>query len=276
MLSSWSYPAEATRSLVESALQQKVAIERLRGACIMKKGICNPMKVMLLKDVYKLGRAGEVKRVADGYGRNYLIPQGLAALASPGMLKQADRIRDAAERERARLNVELTAVFDQLNGLQLAFPMKAGETGKLYGSVTTAMIADAIHEQKGIEIERSQIDSQPLKTIGVHALNVRLTVDLLPELQVVVHHEDLPPESAFEGLEIEEEEAEAIGTFTDLQAELEAEEARLEEELSEAEDDMLAEADSETEHPPDERGEADASAHADEPLTEDITNEDEG
>jgi large subunit ribosomal protein L9 len=183
------------------------------------------MEVMLLKDVFKLGRAGDVKRVADGYGRNYLIPQGLATMATPGALKQTDRIRAAAELERARLNKELTAVHEQLNGLQLNFPVRAGETGKLYGSVTNQMISEAIGEQLGIEVDRHQIDSEPLKTLGVHTVSARLTVDLIPELTIVVHREDLPPESAFEVEEVEEVEEEAIGTFSDLQAELEAEEA---------------------------------------------------
>jgi large subunit ribosomal protein L9 len=183
------------------------------------------MEVMLLKDVYKLGRAGDVKRVADGYGRNYLIPQGFATLATPGALKQSDRIRASAEEERARLNQELTAVFEVLNGLQLNFPVKAGETGKLYGSVTTQMISEAIMESKGIEVDRSQIISEPLRTLGVHPVSVRLTVDLILELTVVVHREELPPESAFEQ---EVEEPEGLGSFADLQAELEAEEAEAE------------------------------------------------
>jgi large subunit ribosomal protein L9 len=182
------------------------------------------MKVMLLKDVYKLGRAGDVKRVADGYGRNYLIPQGMATLATDGALKQAGRIRESAAEERARLNQEMTAVFDRLNGIQLNFPMRAGETGKLYGSVTTQMISDAIREATGVELDRHQIDSEPLKTLGVHSVPARLTVDLIPDLMVVVHAEDLPPESAFK-VEPVEEEIEAVGSFTDLQAELEAEEA---------------------------------------------------
>ena len=180
------------------------------------------MEVMLLKDVYKLGLAGEVKRVADGYGRNFLIPKGLATLATPGALTQSDRIRIAAVEKRARLNQELTAVFEQLNGLQLNFPVKAGETGKLYGSVTTQMISDAIMESKGIEVDRSQFDSEPIRSLGVHSMSARLTMDLIPELTVVVHREELPPESAFEQVA---EEAEDLGTFTDLQAELEAEEA---------------------------------------------------
>ncbi|MGH2621378.1 MAG: 50S ribosomal protein L9 [Anaerolineales bacterium] len=180
---------------------------------------------MLLKDVYKLGRAGDVKRVADGYGRNYLIPQGMATLATPGALKQADRIRSSAEVKRAQLNQEMTSVHSQLDGLQLNFPVKAGETGRLYGSVTHQMLTEAIQQRKGITVERSQILGEPIRSLGVHKVKVRLTVDLIPELAVVVHREELPPESAFEQLEAEREQAEAVGSFSDLQAELEAQEA---------------------------------------------------
>ncbi len=177
---------------------------------------------MLLKDVYKLGRAGDVKRVADGYGRNYLIPQRMATLATPGALKQADRIRSSAEVQRAQLNQEMTAVFNQLDGLQLNFPVKAGETGRLYGSVTHQMLTEAIQQRKGITVERSQIIGEPVRSIGVHKVKVRLTVDLIPELAVVVHREELAPESAFEKVEAEPEQAEAVGSFSDLQADLEA------------------------------------------------------
>ena len=180
------------------------------------------MEIMLLKDVYKLGRAGDVKRVANGYGRNFLIPQGLATMATPGALTQSDKIRASAEEERARLNQELTAVFEVLNDLQLNFPVKAGETGKLYGSVTTQMISEAIMEEKGIEVDRTQIISEPIRSLGVHPVKARLTVDLIAEINIVVHREELPPESAFEQVVEEAEETEA---FADLQAELEAEEA---------------------------------------------------
>ncbi len=188
------------------------------------------MEVMLLKDVYKLGRAGEVKRVANGYGRNFLIPQGLATMATPGALTQSGRIMASAEEERARLNQELTAVYEQLNDLQLNFPVKAGETGKLYGSVTTQMISEAIMELKGIEVDRMQIVSEPIRSLGVHPVKARLTVDLIAELAIVVHREELPPESAFEQVV---EEAEDTEEFADLQAELEAEEAEAKAEESE-------------------------------------------
>ena len=80
------------------------------------------MRVLLLKDVYKLGRAGDTKKVADGYGRNFLLPQGLAMLATPGALKQADRIRTSGVELRTRLNQEMGAVAERLNGLTPGFP----------------------------------------------------------------------------------------------------------------------------------------------------------
>ena len=91
------------------------------------------MKVLLIKDVYKLGHAGEVKKVADGYGRNYLLPQGLAILATPGALKQAEGIRSRAAASRQMLNAELGGLASQIDGQAVTFSSKAGETGKLYG-----------------------------------------------------------------------------------------------------------------------------------------------
>jgi large subunit ribosomal protein L9 len=215
------------------------------------------MEVMLLKDVYKLGRAGDVKRVANGYGRNFLIPQGLATMATPGALTQSDRIRASAEEERARLNNELTAVFEVLNGLQLNFPVKAGETGKLYGSVTTQMISESIMENKGIEVDRSQIVSEPIRSLGVHPVKARLTVDLIAEIEIVVHREELPPESAFEQVVEEVEDTEA---FADLQAELEAEEA---EKLA-AEEDEQAEQEGEQAEEGDEQAEQEQAGEGNE------------
>lgn len=176
------------------------------------------MRVLLLKDVYKLGRAGDVKKVADGYGRNFLLPQGLAMLATPGALKQADRIRTSGVELRTRLNQEMGSVAERLNGLTLAFPTKAGETGKLYGSITTVMLAEAIERETGIKVDRREIDSQPLKTLGVHRARVRLTVDLIPDITVIVHREGEPPESAYQAEVVEPAEA-----FSELRAELEVE-----------------------------------------------------
>lgn len=187
------------------------------------------MRVLLLKDVYKLGRAGDVKKVADGYGRNYLLPHGLAVLAIPGALKQVERIRQAATEQRIRQNQELGAIAERLNDLQLVFPVKAGETGKLYGSITPAMLAESIQQATGAEIDKRQIDCQPIKTLGVHKASVRLTIDLVPSVTVVVHREGESVESAFAetaAAMTREREAEA---FAELQADLEAAEKAEEE-----------------------------------------------
>ena len=147
------------------------------------------MKVLLTKDVYKLGRAGDVKRVADGFGRNFLLPQGLAVLATPGALKQVDRIRSVAATKRAALNSEMSGIAEKLNNAVVAFSSKAGETGKLYGSITSQMIVDALNKKYGLAIERRMVELQPIRTLGEHKAHVRLTVDLTPEVRVIVHRE---------------------------------------------------------------------------------------
>lgn len=151
------------------------------------------MKVLLIKDVYKLGRAGDIKKVADGYGRNYLIPQGLAVLATPGSIKQAEHIRTTASVRRQQLNSEMGSLSEKLAGLVLTFPSKAGETGKLYGSITTQMIAEAISNKLGEQIDRRQIEVQPIRNLGEHKAVVRLTMDLTPEVKIIVHREGETP-----------------------------------------------------------------------------------
>jgi large subunit ribosomal protein L9 len=147
------------------------------------------MKVLLVKDVYKLGRAGDVKRVADGYGRNFLLPQGLAVLATAGALKQAEGIRSAASVQRAVQNKEMAGVAEILSKVVVAFPAKAGETGKLYGSITSQMIAEAVKKKTGVELNRRQMDAEPIRVLGEHKVHVRLTMDLIPEMTVIVHRE---------------------------------------------------------------------------------------
>lgn len=175
------------------------------------------MKVMLLKDIHKLGRAGDVKRVANGYGRNYLIPQGIAVLATPGALKQAEHIRTAANTQRTILNNEMGGVAEILQGKLLIFAAKASETGKLYGSVTTRMIADAIQRTYGVEVDSHQVDTQPLRALGEFAVPVRLTMDLAPKIMVIVHREGETPE--LPGME----EAEEIEEAEELEAAAEEE-----------------------------------------------------
>ena len=147
------------------------------------------MKVLLVKDVYKLGRAGDVKKVADGFGRNFLVPQGMAVLATPGAMKTAERIREKAAERRAILNNEMGAVAEILKKVQISFGARAGETGKLYGSITSQEIVDTIEKKSGITVKRQQLDMQPLRTLGEHTVRIRLTMDLIPEIKVTVYRE---------------------------------------------------------------------------------------
>lgn len=169
------------------------------------------MKVLLVKDVYKLGRAGDIKRVADGYGRNYLLPQRLAVLATPGALKQIEYIRKAAVKQRAEVNQEMSGLADMLSNTVLTFTAKAGETGKLYGSITHQMIVDQIKEKHGVEIDRRNIESEPLRNLGEHEVKVRLTFDLTPVIKAYVIREgeslpEIPQKSEAAVEEVSEEE----------------------------------------------------------------------
>ena len=198
------------------------------------------MKVLLIKDVYKLGRAGEIKKVAAGYGRNYLIPQGFAIPATAGAMQQASRISDKATERRAVLNEELSSVADVLNGKTLYFPVKAGETGRLYGSVSNEDVIDAIEQNYEIKLERRQVETEPIRQLGTFQIPVHLTMDLVPELTIVIHREG-------EAAGKEEDEVEEVTSETEVTpeaVELEEEVAEVTEEEAESE---AEETDSDTE-----------------------------
>lgn len=148
------------------------------------------MKVLLIKDVYNLGRAGDVKRVADGYARNFLIPQKMAVIATAGSLKQIEKIKTAAAKQRELINEEMAGLAEQISQLALKFTAKVGETGKLFGSITQQMIIDEINAQLKINLDRHQVESQPLREEGEHTVKVRLTFDLIPEVIVLIENED--------------------------------------------------------------------------------------
>ncbi|MCD6577116.1 MAG: 50S ribosomal protein L9 [Anaerolineaceae bacterium] len=148
------------------------------------------MKVLLIKDVFNLGRAGEVKKVADGYARNFLIPQKMAVMATVGAMKQIEKIQAAASKQRELLNEEMSGLAEQIAALELSFKAKIGETGKLYGSITQQMIIDAVNEQLHVNLNRHQVESQALREAGEHSVRIRLTFDLIPEIKVTVESEE--------------------------------------------------------------------------------------
>jgi len=171
------------------------------------------MKVLLLEDVIKLGLAGDVVTVADGYGRNYLIPRGLAKVATPGALNQAGQIRKAGERTRARELASAQDLARRIEGLTLTFTARAGETGKLYGSVTTADLAEAVERELGQELDRRKIISDPLRRLGEQSVEVRLIANVSANLKVVIEPEEGREIEVPEALRapIEEEEVPAEG-----------------------------------------------------------------
>lgn len=181
--------------MVQSAPAER---STLRSAYLTPRKGLNEMKVMLVKDVYKLGRAGDIKKVADGYGRNFLIPQGFAVLATEGALKQVQKIKAQAEIRRTAQNEELKGLADQIKAVTLTFAAKAGDTGKLYGSITTQDIATALTEKVRFEVKRQQVDIQPIRNLGEYNAHIRLTMDLVPEVKIIVHRDGEAAEPAAE------------------------------------------------------------------------------
>jgi large subunit ribosomal protein L9 len=154
------------------------------------------MEVLLKEDVTNLGLAGEVHRVADGYGRNYLIPRGLAVKATTAALKQAQEWRERASARRAQLRAEYEALAGKIQGTRLVFRAKAGESGKLYGSVTMAEVADRLNRELGIDLDRRKLEGDSLRHLGEHNVAVRLSGDYAPEVLVVILPEGAPLENA--------------------------------------------------------------------------------
>lgn len=149
------------------------------------------MEVLLLKDLNQLGQAGEVKRVSDGYARNYLIPRGLAVMATPGAIKQAEKQREAAARRQVKELSQAQALAQALDGLTVTFQARAGESDRLYGSITNANIAEALEEQVGQEVDRRKIDlEEPLKELGTHAVTIRLAPQAEAKVTVVIEREE--------------------------------------------------------------------------------------
>ncbi len=148
------------------------------------------MKVILLADVYKQGVAGEVVEVADGYARNYLIPKQLAAKATPAELAKADKLRETAAARKAELEGRLNDLARQIDGVELVFGRRAANTGKLFGSVTTSEIADALREKTGIDINRRRISQQALREVGTYEIPVRLGSETSPNLRVIIMREE--------------------------------------------------------------------------------------
>jgi large subunit ribosomal protein L9 len=149
------------------------------------------MEVLLLADVDQLGMAGEIKRVAGGYARNYLFPRGGAVVATPGAIKQAKLQRQAETSREAKALSEAQALAQLLDGMTVTFQARAGESDRLYGSITNASIAEALEEKVEREVDRRKIDlEEPLKELGIHAVTVRLAPEAEAKVTVIIEREE--------------------------------------------------------------------------------------
>jgi large subunit ribosomal protein L9 len=150
------------------------------------------MRVILTHNVVKLGEVGDVCNVAPGYGRNYLIPQGLAIRATPGAIKQIDDLKRTEQRRQDKVRAEMTDFSKRIGNLHLSFTAKVGETGRLYGSITAANIADEVEAELGEPVDRRKIVlDESIRTLGSHIVPIHLMpgVDAEVHLDVVAHEE---------------------------------------------------------------------------------------
>ena len=165
------------------------------------------MKVVLRQDVPKLGEAGEIKEVSGGYGRNFLIPQGLAILATPGEVKVAEHNAAVRARKIAKQEEALRSLAERIEGSRLEFTAKVGDHGRLYGSVTAQDVADALVAKVGEEVDRRKIQlTEPLRSVGEHDVAVHLVGRLRPRIVVVIHgegEEEPVAEAAAEAVAVE-------------------------------------------------------------------------
>ena len=147
------------------------------------------MKLILREDVYNLGKGGELVEVKPGYGRNYLIPRGLAVPANPKNIREVEHQKAVAAAKAAKLKASAQAVAKRLSETPVALARKVGEQDKLYGSVTAMDIAEAL-AARGLEIDRRSIDlAEPIKTVGDHEVPVKLHREVVGKAKVKVQAE---------------------------------------------------------------------------------------
>ena len=147
------------------------------------------MKLILTQDVTGLGAPGDVVEVAPGYGRNYLVPQGMAITATRGAEKQIATIRRAREVREVRDLGHAKEIQAQLSGLTVRLPARSGDGGRLFGSVTSADIVEAVHKAGGPKLDRRLVSvASPIKSLGAHTVSVKVH----PEVEATVTLEVVP------------------------------------------------------------------------------------
>ena len=145
------------------------------------------MRVILKREVRGLGRPGEVKDVADGYAQNFLLPRGLAIEATAGELKHLAQERQADKAKKDRAHADAEELAKRLSDTTLVFKLKAGEQGKTFGSVTNKDIAEALQREHKVDVDRTKVHlPEPLKSLGVHKVEIRLLTDVRASVTVAI------------------------------------------------------------------------------------------
>jgi large subunit ribosomal protein L9 len=150
------------------------------------------MKVILKEDVYKHGVTGEVVNVADGFARNFLIPKGMAMPATKHNIESLADLRQKAAENRAVYTDKVNTAARQIDGVELVFGVKAGSNNKLYGSITSQMIKEALMEKTGLDINRRRISERAIRELGRYDVPVRMG-EVSPTLKIVVLREEEVP-----------------------------------------------------------------------------------
>lgn len=145
------------------------------------------MKVILIEDVKKLGKKGDVINAADGYARNYLFPRKLAIEATPQNMKNLQAIKNKQAEQEEKIKLQAIAEGDKLTQKPILITAKSGETGRLFGSITSMEIASAIKEQIGLKVDRRKIDlPEPIKSLGEYQIKVKLHPEVQREINIKV------------------------------------------------------------------------------------------
>jgi large subunit ribosomal protein L9 len=149
------------------------------------------MKVVFIEDVPHVARAGEIKNVADGYARNFLIPRKLAILANPQVLANIDTQLKARARHEAQTEAEIIELASQVDGREIVLKAKVGQKDRLYGSITPADIVTELETTTGFLIDKRKIElDNPIRQLGSYEVPVRLGKDVVPKIKVTVIEEE--------------------------------------------------------------------------------------
>ena len=167
------------------------------------------MRVVFLEDVPGVAQGGDVKNVKNGYARNYLIPKSLAVPVSHNSLQRIESLKKRADEVRLKMISDMKVVASSLDGKQVNIEMKSGTEGKLYGSVTNAIIADELSKMIDSEVDRRTVEiPEPIRELGTYELVVRLHADVQAKITVLVYAEGTEPTADEDSIQDEADEAE--------------------------------------------------------------------